>query len=33
MPLGIAVITLGATVAVWINDHTTWGGPDFIEGR
>jgi hypothetical protein len=31
MLIGIAVITIGATVAVWINDHTAWAGPEFDE--
>jgi hypothetical protein len=29
MLLGFVVITVSTAVAVWVNDYTTWGGPEF----
>jgi hypothetical protein len=31
MLLGAVVVTLIASVAVFVNDHTPWGGPEFSE--
>lgn len=29
MLLGFAVIVAGTAIAVWVNDHTSWGGAEF----
>lgn len=33
MLLGMVVISVASVVALWVNDHTQFGGPEFADDR